>query len=110
MISSNQSHLITCFTILTSFGSERLGLLTDVGLLPGSYFSIHLGGRRIIPSGRGCSFPLILAEVQTEGPQAHLLLVNITGIDGGPYLGLSQASHSCYFYLFQIYALNQNDL
>ena len=110
LIYSNQSHLIKCFIILTSFGSERLRLLTDVGLLPGSYFSIHLGSRRIIQSGRVCSFPLMLAKVQTEGLQAHLLLVNITAIDVRPYLGLSQATHSCYFYEFQMYALNENDL
>lgn len=73
VISSNQSHWIRCFTVLTSFGSERLGLLTDVGLLPGSYFSIHLGSRRIIPSGRVRFLSLDFGrstDRRTSGPSA----------------------------------------
>lgn len=91
--------MIKSFRILTSF-SLGLGLLTDVGRLPGSYFSIHLGSRGIIQSQWDCSFHFILAKVQTEGPQAHLLLVNTTGIDLRLYLGLSQINYSCCFYYF----------
>lgn len=38
LISRNQSHLIKPYKILTFFALEELGLLTDVGLLPGITF------------------------------------------------------------------------
>lgn len=81
LIAESQSRFITSFRLPASSVSEGPGLLVGVGLLPGSLASLlalAVGGSFRI--GRAVHLGWILAPIQTEGPHALGLLVDVAGL------------------------------